>query len=244
MNVVAQTHFFLRAWRYRLRSEKFGISYLLSRDLRGKTAIDIGANRGIYSYWMCRCVRDHGHVIAFEPQPELVEQLDDLRHVFGLRNLEIAGVGLSSRETSMTLRRPKDHWGGASLEPRVDDSVAYDRVPVKVTTLDAYSADHPRRPFAFIKCDVEGHEHDVFRGARAILLEDRPDLLFECFQATEPQCEVFSLLQSLDYEGYCFFENGFAPISEYRALRPRLHKKAMTDFVFVPKERPLLRSAV
>lgn len=243
MKAVDQAHFLLRAWRYRLRSEKFGVSFLLSRNLRGKTAIDIGANRGIYSYWMCRCVGDRGHVIAFEPQPELISQLYDLRQSFGMRSLEIAGVGLSSQETVMTLRRPKSHWGGASLEGRADDTEIYDLMQVDVTTLDRYCANHPRRPFSFIKCDVEGHEHDVFRGAKAIISEDRPDLLFECFHATDPQCDVFSLLRSLDYEGYCFFGTGFAPLSEYCALRPRLHKKALFDFVFVPKERSLLREA-
>ena len=143
----------------------------------------------------------------------------------------------------MTLRRPKSHWGGASLQTRADDTGIYDIMQVEVTTLDRYCANHPRRPFSFIKCDVEGHEHEVFRGARSILSEDRPDLLFECFHAADPQCDIFSFLKSLDYEGYCFFRNGFAPISEYCNLRSRLHNKALYDFVFVPKERRLLCKA-
>ena len=72
MNWFARLHFLHRAWRYRLRSEKFGVSFLLSRDLTGKTAVDIGANWGIYSYWMHGLVGAEGHVIAFEPQPELL----------------------------------------------------------------------------------------------------------------------------------------------------------------------------
>lgn len=45
-------HFLRRAWRYRLRSEKAAVAFLMSRQLAGKTVVDIGANIGIYSYWM------------------------------------------------------------------------------------------------------------------------------------------------------------------------------------------------
>lgn len=204
--------------------------------------VDIGANQGIYSYWMSRCVGEEGRVVAFEPQPELAAQLKDLRACFRLRMLDIVESGLSSQETALTLRRPKSHWGGASLEGLAGNASEFDFIPVKVTTLDAYRASQPARPIAFIKCDVEGHEHQVFLGGRNVLTEDRPDLLFECHRAKDPQCEVFAYLKSLDYEGYCFFGGGLASVADYAALRPRLHKKALTDFVFLPKERSVGRA--
>ncbi len=42
--------FLYRAWRFRLYADTYGTSFLLSRELEGKTAVDIGANRGVYSY--------------------------------------------------------------------------------------------------------------------------------------------------------------------------------------------------
>lgn len=237
MNWVARARFLHRAWRYRLRSEKFGIAFLLSRDLRGRTAVDIGANRGIYSYWMSGCVGKAGRVVAFEPQPELAAVLRDLRVAFGLHQIEIAETGLSCEDAALILRRPKTHWGNASFEYHADDADAVDLIPVDVTTLDGYFANHPGRPIAFIKCDVEGHEYPVFRGGQKILTEDRPDLLFECVRAGDSECDVFTYLQSLDYDGYCFFGGGLAAIADYRSLRPKMHRKALVDFVFVPKER-------
>ena len=231
--------FLHRAWRFRLRSEKFGVAFLLSRDLKGRTAVDIGANWGVYSYWMHRCVGPEGHVIAFEPQPELSAHLRDLRECLRLRRLEIAEMGLSSQVGELTLRRPKKHWGGASFEVLSDDSRDVDLITAKVTTLNSYFQNHPARPISFIKCDVERHEYHVFRGGDRILLDDRPDLLFECQTPGDPECKVFSYMASLDYEGFCFFGDGFAPVRDYASLRPRMHKKALVDFVFVPKERSL-----
>jgi len=237
MNLLGQVRALHRAWRFRLNSERFGISFLFNRDLKGKTAVDAGANWGIYSYWMHSRVGAEGHVIAFEPQPELSAHLRELRDSFRLRRLEIAEMGLSSQIDELTLRRPKAHWGGATFESESEDSNYYDLIKAKVTTLDTYFENHPARPISFIKCDVEGHEHHVFRGGQNILLEDRPDLLFECYDAENPDCKEFSYLKSVDYEGFCFFGDGFAPISDYVSLRPRMHKKAVRDFVFVPKER-------
>jgi FkbM family methyltransferase len=237
MNLFERLHFLHRAWRYRLRGEKFGVSFLRSRDLKNKTAVDIGANRGIYSYWMHQQVGPQGHVIAFEPQPELQSCLRDLRSCFGLKQLEIAECGLSSQSGELTLRRPHGHWGGASFEKFKSGRNDLDLIPVPITTLDHYLANHAARPISFVKCDVEGHELEVFRGGREILSEDRPDLLFECGNASDPDCPVFLYLKSLGYEGFCFAPQGFAPISEFGSLRPKLHKGALRDFVFLPKER-------
>ena len=235
VNQWERFHFLHRAWRYRLWSEKFGISFLLSRDLQEGTAVDIGANRGIYSYWMHRKVGANGHVVAFEPQPELNISLDQLKSRFGLSRLTIVPLGLSSTTEEKLLHRPKNHWGGSSFE-RVSAEDC-DVLTVQVTTMDHFFEEHVVRPIRFIKCDVEGHEYDVFLGARHILKVDRPDLLFECHHGHDTNCQVFRYLNSLDYAGYCFFQGGYLPVSKYSQMRARLHRKALYDFVFVPKER-------
>jgi len=73
---------FLRVWRYRLRTEKDDIRFLLNKDLKGDTVIDIGANKGIYSYWMSKKVGEEGKVVAFEPQPKLMDHLTQLKADF------------------------------------------------------------------------------------------------------------------------------------------------------------------
>lgn len=238
MNPFRRLHFLHSAWRYRLRTERFPLAFLLGQDLSGTTAIDIGANRGIYSYWLHRCVGAAGRVIAFEPQPELQKHLAELRRSFGLSRLEIAGVGLSSKRGEMTLRRRRSHWGGASFDLHQEDRDDLESIPVEVTTLDDFlAARNLDSPVRFIKCDIEGHELRALRGSARTLSENRPDVLFECHDAANSDCAVFSFLRSLDYEGFCFFGKGLAPVSQYAALRNRIHRKALADFVFLPRER-------
>jgi FkbM family methyltransferase len=51
----------------------------------------------------------------------------------------------------------------------------------------------PDRPIGFIKIDVEGGEYGAFRGARRILAECRPIILFEC---TCPNLDAFGISAS------------------------------------------------
>ncbi len=232
MNLFDSLHFLHRAWRYRLRSEKFGVGFLLGRDLGGKAAVDIGANRGIYSYWMHK--RRAANVVAFEPQPELCVGLERLKERFRLERLEIVNAGLSDKAGTMTLWRPHGHWPGASY---VAAGHRDEAIETPVTTLDEYFDAHAGRPVSFIKCDVEGHEEQVFRGGQRLLTDDRPDVLFECFDPAVPDVGVFKYLTEIGFAGFCFSPKGFVPVADYRMVRPAMHKHALIDFVFVPEER-------
>lgn len=70
MKIPYKLHMLHRCWRYRLRTEKESIRYILSinKKIQSITAIDIGANRGIYSYWLSKQVSKGGQIIAFEPR--------------------------------------------------------------------------------------------------------------------------------------------------------------------------------
>jgi FkbM family methyltransferase len=237
MNWFQRVRFMSRAWRYRLKDEEFGLSFLRSHNFENQTIVDIGANQGIFSYWMHLLVGSAGRVVAFEPQADMVRCLYDLKAAFGLNQLEIAPCGLSSQPGELVLRCPKGHSGGASFEWYSNRTEGIDTVTAEVTTLDRYFANHSARPIRFIKCDVEGHELQVFQGGQRLLTEDRPELLFECSHPGVPECPVFTYLQSLGYEGYCFLRRGFAPVSDYRSLRSQLPRFAKRDFVFVPREK-------
>ena len=231
MTLFERLHMLHRAWRYRLRSEKEEISFLLSRGLCGATVIDIGANRGVYSYWMHKKVGPRGRVFAFEPQPELNKHLNDLKSTFRLDRLTIVEAGLSSSSGERRLIRPRQHWGGASLdlEPNPDA----DCLRIATTTLDEYFSDSPARPLRFIKCDVEGHEYDVFLGGRRVLREDHPELLFECHDGEARNGELFSYLNDLGYDGFFFVHNKLTPISQYNRLRKGIPKPYL-NYVFLP----------
>ena len=73
--------------------------------------------------------------------------------------------------------------------------------------LDDWRAEPGRRPVDFIKVDVEGHEGEVFRGARSLIARDRPAILLE---VSRRQLRRYgSGLRDLDrlLHGYDFFIN-------------------------------------
>jgi len=232
MNLVERLHMLHRAWRYRLRSEPEEISFLLSRDLLGATVVDIGANRGIYSYWMHKKVGPLGRVFAFEPQPELNTHLNDLKSAFRLERLTVVEAGLSSSIGGRQLIRPKAQWGGGSLE--LDPSPDADTLQIATTTLDEYFLGSPARPLRFIKCDVEGHEYDVFLGGRRVLQEDHPELLFECHDVEARAGNLFSYLNDLGYDGFFFVNGALIPIAQYTRLRGEIPKPYL-NFAFLPR---------
>ncbi|MBL4591834.1 MAG: FkbM family methyltransferase [Phycisphaerales bacterium] len=229
LGLVDYWHMIHRAWRYRLRTERDEIGFLLKQDLSGKLAVDIGANRGIYSYWMHKKVGDSGKVVSFEPQPEMVEALERLKGSFGLGSMEIVHSGLSSKPGELRLVRKPDHWGGASFEREPADDEESMIVPV--TTLDQYSQDHFDRPVAFIKCDVEGHEPAVFRGSERVLREDKPILLFECHEHQVADGSFFGYLEGLGYGGHFFFKGRLCPLKDLAELRSQIDKPYL-NYVF------------
>jgi len=192
-----------RCWRYRFKSEVPSIRYVRHSDLRGRTLLDIGANRGVYSIYMSRAAGPEGKLISFEAQPELGAHLQSVKDSFGLTNMEIVNKGLSSDTGVLRMRRQRVGSGGASFHEDARDDL--EELDIPVITLDDYAESCSLDKVHFIKCDVEGHELDVFKGGERLLSRDRPALLFECHQSEAENGEIFRYLVDLGYDGYFFY---------------------------------------
>ena len=192
-----------KCWRYRFKSEVPSISFVRHADLKGRTLLDIGANRGIYSIYMSRAAGPDGRVVAFEPQPELETHLESVRAGFGLSNLTIESVGLSSSPGELLLRRPKAGAGSASFH--IDTEAGWEAFRVPVLRLDDYVARAGLARVDLIKCDVESHELEVFRGGEATLKRDLPALIFECNHQIAGRGEMFGFLYDLGYDGHFYY---------------------------------------
>lgn len=197
-----------RALRYRYRLEPEEIRLVTRYLAAGDTAVDVGAHKGAYTWWMRRAVGPGGKVYAFEPQPALADRLRTLSRASGYRNIVVENLGLSSAGGRMMLHVPGGGSSpGASLDLMGDRAVA---LAVDVTTLDEYFGADDARRIRLLKCDAEGHELEVFKGARRLLAEVGPCLLFECerrHRRSGSVEEVFGFLQALGYRGY-FIERG------------------------------------
>jgi FkbM family methyltransferase len=145
----------------------------LPRYLRpGMTAIDIGANLGVYSLLMASLVGAEGHVFAFEPASEPRALLERSRALNQAKNLEISASALSDNEREGHLV-----LGNSSELNALGDGGIGERV--HVTSLDFETASHNWPAPDFIKIDAEGEEERILRGASKTLTRHSPVVMFE-----------------------------------------------------------------
>jgi FkbM family methyltransferase len=238
-----------RVFNYRRRVNRDEIAFLANKIRPGDAAVDVGAHKGGFLYWLRHHVGPTGQVYGFEPQPVLARYLEEIVAMQGWDNVTIEPAGLSSRSGKMDLFVPATGGQpspGASLSP-ADPAAPHYSVQVPVVTLDDYFRGRTAPRVTFIKCDCEGHELEVFRGAESLLRRDHPVLLFECEQRHLPGSSpavVFDYLKSLGYRGYFFGPDGLAPIDQFSVARHQParpgrfwdEKDYFNNFAFVPAD--------
>lgn len=159
-----------------LRYEQREIELLAQRLPRGGVLVDIGANMGLHSIQLASLV-DGLRVLAFEP----------VAHTYGVlqRNIvkngvqdRVAPIHLALAEEPGTLRLTNQLQVGNFVVPDGTAAAAGVTEEVQARRLDEVLEEHVSHVDA-IKCDVEGAELSVLRGARATLERDHPLLLLE-----------------------------------------------------------------
>lgn len=155
---------------------------MLRKYLRpGMTAYDIGANIGFFSLLAARLVGTAGGVTAFEADPEIAARLRE--NV--VRN---QGAPIFVEEKAVWSSSSPVFFARADAEVSPDRGLGHvidndaERSAPSTIRVEAVSVDeYVRKSGApdFIKCDVEGAEVEVFRGADKLLNERRPIILCE-----------------------------------------------------------------
>lgn len=145
---------------------------------RGTTAVDVGANVGVYTVALGLAVGDEGHVLAFEPGPENVRRLEENVAVNGLGNVSVHRLALGDGPGEIALRLgvdPAYHSTAEVFEGRGSGATTV----VEVATLDDIWRRSGSPEVSFVKVDTEGSELRVLRGAEELLAAMRPPLLVE-----------------------------------------------------------------
>ncbi len=144
-------------------------------------------------------------------------------------------VALSDSDGSMNLSRQKVGDGSATLELRAS-SQQDATLDVQVTKLDAIT-DETFSNLKFIKCDVEGHELNVFLGGEQTLRRHRPVVQFES-TVTDPRTQqIFQFFRSLGYSGVLLLGNSYLPYSNPDTVpHYKFGLGGHRDFLFFPPE--------
>jgi FkbM family methyltransferase len=206
----------------------------------GSTVVDIGAHKGVYTYWLRRSVGPFGTVLAYEPQPALYRYLCAGLSPRWYRNVVLSDLALSDRAGTASLHVPvvsgAEQIAWASLGQSVDDNGI--DFTVRTTRLDDELGE---RAVSFIKCDVEGHELSVLSGAPRLLARQRPVWLVEVEHrhAGAAVQEVLTTFSDAGYEPWFLASSGeLLLVPEDRRSPERLNGvepgRYVNNFFFVP----------
>ena len=169
---------------------------LLPHLLRpGMTAIDIGANLGVYSLAMSRLVGASGRVFAYEPTSTTRALLERSRLENEASNLEISGFAISDGDR--TGRIVFD--GSSELNHLGTDG---DGEEVEITSLDAEAERRGWGDPDFLKVDAEGEEEAIIRGANRLLTESSPIVMMEIRAAEALNTGLVRMMSALGYAPY------------------------------------------
>ena len=156
---------------------------------------DIGMNFGYFTCLLASICKD---VHGFEPVGWLAGRARANVELNAFANATINELALSDHSGKAMLNLPApDHcnWGTISLIHKSSSETEVVEVPLE--TLDGYCAARGITRLDFMKVDVEGAEHLVFRGAEKTLERLRPTIIFEYNE--ESGAESFKLLEKLGY---------------------------------------------
>lgn len=192
--------FIWRALKARYRDQKAEIAAIRETIRPDSIAVDVGANKGSYVYWLARWT-PAGRTVAFEPQDELAEYLRAAAETLHLNNVVVEAKGVADKPGRLELFSPgRKVSPGASFSHRVADRGDFAQTTKDVVSLDTYF--DAGAPVSVIKVDVEGFELQVFKGAQRILGESSPLLVFECENRHLEEGTVDDVLQFLYDRGY------------------------------------------
>lgn len=166
------------------------------RCSRGQAAVDIGANKGFYTYALSKIYR---HVYAFEPNDGVSWRIG----AYNKGKVTLTQCALSSEGGEATLyipyigKRENSGWASLGVEHAQSANSGQMRsVCVPLRALDSFALED----ISFIKIDVEGWELSVLEGAVSTIRKWRPTILIEVRSQNRAATDQYFAV--LDYEGF------------------------------------------
>lgn len=157
------------------------VQHVFAKHLRpGMVFYDLGANIGLFSLIAARIVGPEGHVYSFEPDSTVAARLrrNIARNL--LLNVTVVEAGAWSSSTKLGFIRADsaspDGGTGQFVDGQSEGAMMLDCI-----ALDDFVKSHPAP--AAIKCDVEGAEVEVLRGAENLIRTHRPWIVGETHSA-------------------------------------------------------------
>ncbi len=197
--------------------------------------LDVGAHGGSWTAPLSALVK-RGHVYAFEALPYYADVLTITLKLLMRWNITVINMAVADRVTVMPVVW-KDAAGNkltGMTHMAGNDEYSGETMFVPAISLDAFCEGIPAQRIRFVKCDVEGAELLVLKGAVRMIQTWRP--LFYCELCRE-YCQrygyspddVFAFFENQGYRPYMISSSvGWSPVASFDSRQG--------DVLFVPAE--------
>lgn len=197
--------------------------------------IDIGACKGVYSYYFKNTFKN---IDCFEPRLEekkLFKGFLDNTKTF--HNIALSNK-IGKEKFYIPVLNGQLNGGRASLEKL---NFNCQERTIEVKTLDSFCFDD----VDLIKIDVEGHETSVISGATQTIKKCKPILIVEIVQKFLDYDinRVFKKILDLKYDGFFISHNNLLSIKKFEIKKHQnsdttdLRYEKINNFIFLPKPR-------
>lgn len=147
---------------------------------RGDAVVDIGANTGYYTSLLSKLTGPHGRVYSYEAAQKTFRRLSLTADLLHLENVQLHQLAVAESAGSVTI------WTSSSGHDAqqsmcTENLPASEKLPENVTSISVddivgRAQKETHGPVAFIKCDIEGAEPLMLRGALQTLRLDSPPI--------------------------------------------------------------------
>lgn len=167
---------------FRGGSGELAVQQTLAEHLRpGMVFYDIGANIGFFALLGARLVGSSGAVFAFEPEPALLPRLRENIERNGFTQVTALGKAVAAVSGEIHFEPADPDRSPDFGLGRVRQNAGSTTIRVPAVSLDDFVLEHPWPDV--VKCDVEGAEVEVLRGASRLLRARKTIFVIEVHSA-------------------------------------------------------------
>jgi len=219
-----------KAWCWKKYFNEADIRAATRLARAGSTCIDVGANAGVYSFFLQRA---GAKVEAFEPIPELADALK--KRFKDSINIHQVAASNSNAETQIhtPLINGKPLYGYASCENSwaAESEIS---LTVQTQTIDSFNF----QDVSLIKIDVEGYEFSVLEGAFKTIERYKPALVIEAEERHRPNAvsSISAYLGQFGYRGKFISMGNEYPLEEFVQIRHQTRPEMpgyICNFIFL-----------
>ena len=159
----------------RAQQEQKILELLMASVQEGDGVFDIGANVGFYTVFLALAVGAQGQVIAFEPNTESYQHLQDNLVLNAVTNVRAFRKALGERSGEGRLYQGQENADSSLVGPPLGKDLGHHLV--NIVAGDSFREAEKLPVPRVMKVDVEGYEYQVLQGLQSTLAQPPCELL-------------------------------------------------------------------